>query len=237
MNIKLLKDEPKIILSEKAYEKMKYYVKYSDKEVGWLGSVTKNESTYIVTDVYLVEQEVNGTTCELSPEGIINLYLEREKSGKPNDIKFWGHSHVNMSTAPSSQDDTQFEEFISNNDFFIRLIMNKNDNINLSLFDKDKNIFVTEMIPVIEGDENEEIKKELAEKVKEKVYKVPNTYFKNNYMPYGDSSYYMNNKNKKKENVKDLAEKLNDEYADWDWYDYEGYDNYYMDKINNKENS
>ena len=27
MNIKLLKDEPKIILSEKAYEKMKYYVK------------------------------------------------------------------------------------------------------------------------------------------------------------------------------------------------------------------
>ena len=65
---------------------------------------------------------------------------------------------------------------------------------------------------------------------------IENTYFNNNYMPYGDSSYYMNNKNKKKENVKDLAEKLNDEYADWD-YDYEGYDNYYMEKINNMENS
>ena len=58
---------------KKAYDKMRLYVDLCEDEIGWLGYVEKlpDEAGYVITDVFLVDQEVHSTTTELSPDAIV----------------------------------------------------------------------------------------------------------------------------------------------------------------------
>ena len=60
---------------KKAYDKMRLYVELCQDEIGWLGYVEKLQDGqgYMVTDVFLVDQEVHATTTELSPTAIIDF--------------------------------------------------------------------------------------------------------------------------------------------------------------------
>ena len=143
-------NKPTLFISNDAYLKMQEYIAQSNKEIGWLGTCSRQDEDYIINNVYLFDQEVHETTCEITEEGLNKFALELME--KPNgmdiwnNICLWGHSHVNMGVLPSSQDNNQLDFFLKNmkEGFFLRYIGNKKGEIGLQIVDIDKNIILDE---------------------------------------------------------------------------------------------
>jgi hypothetical protein len=176
---------------KEAYDKMRLYVELCEDEIGWLGYVETlpNEAGYMVTDVFLLDQEVHSATTELSPTAIMDFYNGLDEAGRNNFLtkcKIWGHSHVNMAPNPSGQDDTQGEELSKDvDDYYIRLITNKRGEYNITFYDKKikAKVMTDEVILYSpEGVElRKKIKEEIAQKVKKKVYTSQSSYNNNSY--------------------------------------------------------
>ena len=148
------KNEPKVIFSSDSLIKMKIYVDEVDDEVGWLSTVIRKGNEFFVHDVYLFEQDVHGATTEITPEGLSDfaekILLEENGVDIWNNMKLWGHSHVNMGVTPSSQDEEQIEELKKNSDFFIRVIANKKGDMKVDIMLDDmffKNVEIDEFNP------------------------------------------------------------------------------------------
>ena len=141
MNVKLMdRFAPKISINLNAMNKMKEYVRQSDLEIGWLGTSRRVGNVFYIDDVFLFKQEVHATTTEITTEGLNEFAMDLlyEENGVEiwNNMKVWGHSHVNMPTTPSGQDDKQIEVFAENaEDFFIRIIANKSGEFRIDLYD------------------------------------------------------------------------------------------------------
>lgn len=151
MKIKLIQNKmPNIYIANNAMNKIEQYVKESAKEIGWLGTVVKQDNSYIIEDVFLFKQEVHATTTEITPEGLNEFAMELMSSDEGmeiwNNMKLWGHSHVNMGVNPSGQDDKQVETFEScGYDFFIRMITNKRGEMRLDLYNYENGVIYSEM--------------------------------------------------------------------------------------------
>lgn len=131
---------PTVHINEKALQKMFIYTDEVNDEVGWLGTAYRDSNIFFIEDVFLFDQEVHGATTEITPEGLADFATElmQQPDGMEiwNNLKMWGHSHVNMSITPSGQDDKQMEEFSKNgHDFFIRLICNKKGELAVDVYD------------------------------------------------------------------------------------------------------
>lgn len=161
--IKILKTlQPRIGITSDALAKMSQYVDQCKDEIGWLGTAYKlNTNTYYIKDTYLLEQEVHGTTTEITPEGLeafATKLLEQGEAGNEiwNNMKMWGHSHVNMEVFASGQDDKQMETFAeSGHDWFIRLISNKKGEIKVDLYNYETGIIYnnTPWVEMLNDDE------------------------------------------------------------------------------------
>lgn len=130
---------PYVVVSKKALIKMFHYVDQCADEIGWLGTAHMNKKEIYVEDVYLFDQEVHSTTTEITPEGLASFCEEimSQPDGMEiwNNLKVWGHSHVNMSTFASSQDDKQMEEFKNGgHEWFLRIIANKKGDLRCDLY-------------------------------------------------------------------------------------------------------
>lgn len=133
---------PEVIISKAALTKMQLYVDNCKTEIGWLGTAFKNEesNSIIIEDVFLFEQDVHATTTEITPEGLgkFGEHLMTLDNGIDiwNNLKVWGHSHVNMAVNPSGQDNEQMITFANNgHDWFVRIIANKSGDIRIDLYD------------------------------------------------------------------------------------------------------
>lgn len=174
-------NKPHVFILPVAIEKMEVYVQACDDEIGWLGYCTKDGNNYIIQDVKLFNQEVNGTTCEIDEKCVAEF--AEDLLSKPggvelcNIIRVWGHSHVRMGVSPSGQDEAQFERlYTDSDDFYIRIIANKQGDMKLDLHDCVTGVtynnlqwqeYRTSTI------DKESIIKEIAQKVKKKVYTQP----------------------------------------------------------------
>jgi hypothetical protein len=134
---------PRVGITSEALTKMQVYVAECSDEIGWLGTARMNKEarTVIIDDVYLFEQDVHGATTEITPEGLTDFATELLEKGEEgieiwNNLKMWGHSHVNMGITPSGQDNSQMKTFKEGgHDWFIRLIANKKGEMKLDLYD------------------------------------------------------------------------------------------------------
>lgn len=141
MNVKMIKGYmPKVHISKIAMDKMLQYVHQSNLEIGWLGSAERIDGEYHITDVFLFNQEVHEATTEITTEGLSEFAMDLMQSNDGieiwNNMRVWGHSHVNMTTSPSSQDEKQMDLFTENdNDFFIRIIANKKEELRIDVWD------------------------------------------------------------------------------------------------------
>lgn len=140
---------PHVLLNETALNKMYLYTKNApgQDEIGWLGTAFYHEESnqYLIDDVFLFKQQVHGTTTEITPQGLEEFGMEllQQPNGVEiwNNLKMWGHSHVNMQINPSGQDDKQMEEFSkTGHDFFIRLICNKKGDLGIDIYDYKKGL-------------------------------------------------------------------------------------------------
>lgn len=181
--------EPRVFFTPLAMAKIKTMVDEVSDEVGWLMPVQEGDNgVYLIYDLFVLEQEVNGATCEIKPEALSHLAQEvlslENGVNIYNSIKCWGHSHVNMTVTPSGQDNQQMMEFVGDNDYFIRIIANKKGSMKLDFYDYKSNI-AYENIPYqvyydIDQEELEVLKGEIKEKVKKK---------KSTYVSTGKSAY------------------------------------------------
>lgn len=136
---------PHFVISAKALAKMYNYVLECKYEIGWLGTVYKDDEYFIIDDVYLFKQEVHETTTEITTEGLSEFASEilKEDNGIEvwNSIRLWGHSHVNMGISPSHTDDIQMAVFDTEGvDWFVRLIANKKGDLSIDFYDYASNI-------------------------------------------------------------------------------------------------
>ncbi|MEG1733050.1 MAG: hypothetical protein RR252_07860, partial [Longicatena sp.] len=144
--VEIFEKEPMIYVDNDALGKMKTYIDECSDEIGWLGTVSKEDNNmYLIKDAYLFKQEVHAVTCEITTEGLTDFANEILVLDNGvdiwNDMKLWGHSHVNMSVSPSGQDNEQMKMFKNcGHDFFIRVIANKKGDMEFTLYDFDKSL-------------------------------------------------------------------------------------------------
>lgn len=130
---------PRIIISVEAHKKMWQYVDQCDVEIGWLGVVEREGLRFTIKDIFLPQQNVSLVTTEMTEQGLLDLAQEILQRSDGMEIwpkmLFWGHSHVDMKTSPSSVDDKQMETFEKNDvPYFIRGIFNKHGDASFDLF-------------------------------------------------------------------------------------------------------
>lgn len=213
----------KLYFLQRAYDKMRLYVELCEDEIGWLGYVDKlpDDAGYMVTDVFLLDQEVHGATTEISPTAIIDYYNSLDAEGRDNFLKrckIWGHSHVNMAPTPSGQDDDMGKELSKDvEDFYIRLITNKRGEYNVTFYDKTiKAKVIADGIALYNPDGIElrkQIQDEIKQKVKKKTYAssypyTSGTNINKNYLPSLADTKKKSKKEISKINIDDVFDKL-----------------------------
>lgn len=254
MNVKMIKGfMPKLYINKIAIDKMLEYIDQSNLEIGWLGSAERVNDAYQITDVFLFKQEVHATTTEITTEGLSEFAMElmQQENGVEiwNNMRVWGHSHVNMSTSPSSQDDKQMDLFLENsNDFFIRIIANKKEEFRIDIWDFAVGVIyesvpydvvypnelatqinsLSKQISVLKEKLNtlinppqeikDNIKNEIALKVKEKTYTSNNVKVYNDYS--GNGRWFRGNKkNNVNRNIEKTAIEIFEESTDYEKYE------------------
>lgn len=173
---------PVIRVSRQALHKMFLYVKIGTKEVGWMGTLLDNreeDGEFYLKDVFLAEQEVTSVQTNLTTDGVAGmmneLMLRPDAMEICNNLKFWGHSHVNMGVGPSGQDeDTVVDLRGETTDYFLRGIFNKRGEVKFTLFLYDENIKIDDCKWYSEDEVTDEleasIQKEFDEKVTESTF-------------------------------------------------------------------
>lgn len=140
---KTLKEEEKVrvVMKNKPYQKMQALIKQCAKEVGWYGIVErKGEREFEITDIVMFPQTVTGATVETDDEEFVKWSNELSDEVY-NNMKFYGHSHVNMGVSPSGTDLTFQDDLLQNErDFYIFGIFNKSGSTWWNIFDVRENI-------------------------------------------------------------------------------------------------
>lgn len=136
------KTVPKIFVTPEAYFKIMEYAKQCQYEISWFSRVYNEQNWYVILDAILLDQTVTGSSAEFSEEELSNFMVSTIKDKGIdffNEIKCWGHSHVEMSTSPSAQDLKQILAF-NEQDYYIMLIVNKYEEAHLEFYDFKNNM-------------------------------------------------------------------------------------------------
>lgn len=188
--IELVSGLPKVLVTREAYEDMYCLVAETETEIGWLGTVTKIGNNFLIEKIYLLDQRVHETTCELSIDGQAGLAMKLIETDEYNSLRFWGHSHVNMATSPSGQDESQMFKFATDAgcEFFIRAILNKSGRIEFTILLASIGVVIRdaswELFEPTNEDRRQRWRTEIAEKVKRITFVqsfYPNQYGLNNF--------------------------------------------------------
>jgi proteasome lid subunit RPN8/RPN11 len=186
--------EPTVYYTWQVKRKMDLIVSTCTQEVGWMGLVeTTKEGDFVIIDVFVPEQEVHATETEISADALCKLALELMEKDIGSDKLFaWYHSHVNMGVSPSTQDETQVEEFLENCPIFIRGIVNKKGESKVDVYYRDHGVAYTcvptrTLLPALD----EDTQKALLDDIEKNVTQVSFIYgnyrgFQNYNNPWGD---------------------------------------------------
>lgn len=86
---------PEVHMTPETKRKMDLIIHSVDTEIGWLGKVERSPNgVFLITDVYVPKQEVNGGTCEITEEGLAELatdIIDNEGLEEANKLRIWGH--------------------------------------------------------------------------------------------------------------------------------------------------
>lgn len=168
-------------ITTKAWLKMTSLVDQCNKELAWHGYVKRIGNTFIWYDVTVYPQYTTAATVEPDEEEYAEWLISKMTDDNFEELRLHGHSHVNMTTSPSSVDMNYRYDMLKNlkeDDFYIFLIINKRNEWTIELYDyvtgliyneKDLNIVIGDM------DEIESINNwaeaQITENIKEEIKK------------------------------------------------------------------
>ncbi len=189
------KTRPKIIISTQAGLKMSELVRHCTKEVGWHGFVErKDNNTYVITDIVVYPQTVTGTTVN-TDELEYAQWLMKLTTDQVKQMRFQGHSHVNMTCSPSPVDIDLYNKYLTSltkDDFYIFFICNKRAELYALLYDLKTNTkYTTADIDIIKETDMSNWYEQVKENIKEhKPIIKPGQYAGSFAHGYGDDIYY-----------------------------------------------
>jgi hypothetical protein len=176
MRAKILNEKrliaPKVVFDHKAYEWIRAIVDMHEDEVGFYAFVDQRANNiFFIRDVYYPKHDMtNDATCEISPDGQIDILVQLYKAGKEDDainLKVWGHSHVNMGIKGSSQDHNQAIKMVEeNSSYVVRIIVNKRMDVGISIYDYSNNMIFDDVCYEIDLTDLEAIGKSKIAKIK-----------------------------------------------------------------------
>ncbi len=163
-----------VILSPLASLKMTYYIDVIDYEISGLGIVEKLSSgDVLVTDIFLLEQEVTGAETTLDPAALGKFWNEKlnEPDFPVEKVKLWWHSHVDMSVFWSTTDIATIENLDTEQDeenWWLSIVGNKSGDRKARIDVYKPHRMHQDDIDLIVGADmtlKEDIRKEVEEKV------------------------------------------------------------------------
>lgn len=127
-----------ILFTQEAYIKMYTLINCFSTEIGWRGIVDNSEKDiYIIKDILVFPQTVTGATVTTEDDEY-NEWKAKLSDDEFNNMRFYGHSHVNMSVTPSTVDMTERSGIISqfgDDGYVIFGIFNKKGDWSWELYD------------------------------------------------------------------------------------------------------
>ena len=133
-----------LLFSEIAWLKMTALVNEYQSEIGWHGTARRGEGDmYLVDDIIVYPQNVTGATVTPDQVEYQNWLMEQPDEVFQN-IRFQGHSHVNMGVTPSGVDTAFYDEILAQLDdtmFYIFMVINKRGERTIRIYDMAKNLY------------------------------------------------------------------------------------------------
>jgi len=121
----------KVKIPYELHDKIMFFVHKSSIEISMMARIKKEKDTFILTNVYLLDQENTATSTDIDATALGKLmYESREDEGFLN---CWIHSHVNMGVFWSGTDKDTIKEFGSNG-FLLSLVFNKKGEVRAHYF-------------------------------------------------------------------------------------------------------
>jgi len=125
----------KVLINERAYQKIRNWVTLASGEVSGLGLVSEqkdekgNIKQLIVNDVFLLKQECSGTETLLDDASVGQFLIELvQQNIDTSKVKLWWHSHADMNVF-WSQTDEQCVLGLANSSYMISIVTNKKKDI------------------------------------------------------------------------------------------------------------
>lgn len=245
-NLTEINRRAKLRFTERAWLKMTVLVSSFESEIGWHGLAHRSEEepdTFVVDDVLIYPQKVTSTT--VTPDQVeYQNWLMTQPDEIFNNIRFQGHSHVNMAVNPSSVDTAFYDEILSQLDdsmFYIFLVINKRGDKHIRIYDMANNIFYGTKdvdVEVMSEVGVEAILADAKRKVVKEVYQPPKTTANvptavqptQNYAGWNNKQ--KNDKAEDKSSKNKTAKPFGKNYSDFDYedpygrYDYDGFGAY-----------
>lgn len=116
-----------LILPQHIHDQIFDYVDLIDAEIGMFGYVTMTDDVdFVVDEVFLVEQEVTGSTVDFMDSGLAFAIEKAAKDDRLEDLLFSCHSHVNMGVFWSQTDEDMIEGMNNGmTPYLVSLVVNK----------------------------------------------------------------------------------------------------------------
>lgn len=113
-----------VLITQKAFLKIKYFIEFCEYEINGLGTVERDDNTFTITDIFILDQLAQPAHVAIDPKALNRHVYDTVKSGGDvSNLKFQWHSHVNMPTFFSDEDVLTTGNYM--NDFMISLVSNK----------------------------------------------------------------------------------------------------------------
>jgi len=128
----------KIKITEKTWKKITALVQNCDTEIAWQGTVMKTKDAYIITNVIVPPQEVSGTTSDTDDKEY-SEWLFGLPDKEFNQLRFHGHSHVDMGVFASGTDTGYRNNLVDNlpkDEFYIFMIINKSHKYSVAIWEQ-----------------------------------------------------------------------------------------------------
>jgi hypothetical protein len=118
----------KVYYTSGAYVKMLKLLQNFSSEVGWHGLIRRlSPSEFLIYDILMFKQTVTGSTVNTDDEEYVKFMMNLTEE-QANNMYFYGHSHVNMATTPSTVDINYQKNIVSSlngKGFYLFQIWNK----------------------------------------------------------------------------------------------------------------